>query len=591
MMLLTRRLIHPGRRLGIISFLMASCLAGAQTVPLGNLFDDDTDATLAVAAQTDTLAATADESDLGVDLVDENLSGVARINRNGNALRFDFTALGATGEGWGQVSNDAFTPDGPGLRTSGARSAPVIGRVEDGIAMHANKLITFDLAEIRRSGQLGPETSFMFLSDRAGVNDSARNFSSVYMVVLVASETRILAGYVNGRHMSIDQGGDGTAAFVGELPRLLIPDEIFATIQVPLPGDARYLSLAVVGGDQDEFGSVINSDHGVFSGARLEPSPIIFLGNLFDDPVGTPLDQALRSDSYLAVADEGDLGVDLIAEALLGAGAINQAGVRFFFTNLGADGAFFGRVTNDAVVESGVPIRSSGIRPFVGDVRGEEGLGMHANKLITFDLDEIRSAGGLPSDTSFRFVADRAGVNDSAFGVEASVHMTAIASNNNEILVVSLNGEFVPITRFVDVHWVENADVPPPLVADDRFVRIELEVSGGARFLTLATTGAGTPQGQSVHSDHAVFVGARLEGSVPITELRLEIDRQEDGLRLSWPSLIADAILEASDDLMETDGWRPIFGVTKISSGAYSVTAPISDQARFFRLRRQIQSF
>ena len=45
---------------------------------------------------------------------------------------------------------------------------------------------------------------------------------------------------------------------------------------------------------------------------------------------------------------------------------------------------------------------------------------MHANALVTFDLDEIRRAGLLPSDQKFQLKVDRAGINDDALGSNGS---------------------------------------------------------------------------------------------------------------------------------------------------------------------------
>ena len=58
----------------------------------------------------------------------------------------------------------------------------------------------------------------------------------------------------------------------------------------------------------------------------------------------------------------------------------------------------------------------------------EEGIGMHAESLLTLNLDEIRAAGRL-ENRQLKFVCDRAGINDDELGVrqKASVYMAGAA--------------------------------------------------------------------------------------------------------------------------------------------------------------------
>lgn len=245
---------------------------------------------------------------------------------------------------------------------------------------------------------------------------------------------------------------------------------------------------------------------------------VIPLGNLFDDPQGgTSLSAALSTDKFLAAASDKCLGVDRVVH---GWGKETQiaAGLQFDFSQLGSDGRTHGGVINDGWDATG-GIRTLG-QPFASKAgRTEQGIGMHANALITFDLDKLRVAGLLPADQAFIFRADRAGLNDDTFGNGgSSVHLAVIVSRPhrktdvyNGIIAGSINGEPVKVAENDRVYYF-SGPIPQPLKADGKFAKFDVSIPADAKYLTLVSTGAGMGPGENtISSDHAVFSGARLE--------------------------------------------------------------------------------
>jgi hypothetical protein len=226
-------------------------------------------------------------------------------------------------------------------------------------------------------------------------------------------------------------------------------------------------------------------------------------------------------------------------------------GIRFQFSHLGADGSTHGSVTNDGWDTQG-GIRTEGKPANPGMGRAEQGIGMHANALVTFDLAEIRRSGLLPADQKFVFIADRAGINDDVAGSAApSAHLAVILSRPHRkeavydaVLAAEVNGKPLKVDENDMVYYFSD---PPtaPLTGDGRFVRFEIPVPADARYLTLVTTGAGGgPDGNPINCDHAVFSGARLvldpppdsdplAGKKPAAAAGVEAMR-DSALLLSW---------------------------------------------------------
>jgi hypothetical protein len=252
---------------------------------------------------------------------------------------------------------------------------------------------------------------------------------------------------------------------------------------------------------------------------------VIPLGNLFDDSKGVPLESALASDKYGAVAEITDLGVHLVS---YGWGTRIKIGpeIDFSFAQIGSDNNKHGSVTNDGWLDRSA-ISTTGKLPANNGKRHEQGIGMHSNALITFDLDEIRRAGLMPDDQKFRFRVDRAGMNDDVGVAETSSGYAAVVVSKRHkdknvmdaIIGGYVNGKKMEIT-FSDFTYNFTGAIPAPLKADGNFAEFDIEIPADAQYITLVTTGAGEPVGNTINSDHMVFSGVRIEMS-PLPETKL----------------------------------------------------------------------
>jgi hypothetical protein len=254
----------------------------------------------------------------------------------------------------------------------------------------------------------------------------------------------------------------------------------------------------------------------------VEPG-VVPLGNLFDDKKGSLLTSALASDPFRSKASGGSLGVDRVLQGWGGTAEI-APGVRFDFRSIGSDSRRHGDVTNDGWSTEG-GIQTLGKRCNSGIGRTEQGIGMHANALITFDLNEIRRAGLIPASETMVFRVDRAGINDDSFDSGASVHLAVIVSKPqskpsefDSIISATLNGVPAPLEEN-DAVYSFAGEMPSPIEADGRFVEFEVTIPPDARSLTLVSTGAQISETENtISSDHAVFSNARLTYSVIAAE-------------------------------------------------------------------------
>ena len=247
-------------------------------IPLGNLFDDPAGVSLKSALSIDKFAAAASDKSLAVDRV---VQGWGKQTQIAADIHFDFTQLGSDGNTHGGVINDGWDATG-GIRTLGQPFPSNAGRTEQGIGMHANALITFNVNELRQAGLLPADQRFVFRADRAGLNDDTFGSGgpSAHLAVIVSRPHRkkdvydgIIAGYVNGHPVNVAEN-DRVYYFGGAIPIPLKADGVFAKFEVPIPADAKYLTLVSTGAGMGPGGNTINSDHTVFSGARLELDPL-----------------------------------------------------------------------------------------------------------------------------------------------------------------------------------------------------------------------------------------------------------------------------------------------------------------------------
>lgn len=243
----------------------------------------------------------------------------------------------------------------------------------------------------------------------------------------------------------------------------------------------------------------------------------IYLGNLFDDSKSATLSEAMATDTYQAAGETIDLGVAAVQDGGLDMDvSLAEDGVRFNLANIGGGGPrVLGLPGNDTYRStSAVAIRTTG-EDFGREApipKHEEGIGMCANELITFDLEEIREAGVLDS-APMVFRTDRAGINDREDPKElsrqmAGVRTVAVVSTTDSVIAGYVNGELVPVVEHAGVYTfdVTNGRAFGNLNYNGKFVSFDVPLPAEARFLTLATVMLGQE-----HHDHGVFSGARLE--------------------------------------------------------------------------------
>jgi len=241
-------------------------------IPLGNLFDDKKGALLTSALASDPFGSKASAASLGVDRVLHGWGGTAEI---APGVRFDFQSIGSDTHRHGDVTNDGWSSEG-GIQTLGKRCSASIGRTEQGIGMHANALITFDLDEIRRSGLMPASQPMMFRVDRAGINDDSLGAGSSVHIAVVVSKPQskpsefdsIIAAWLDGQPAAIEEN-DAVYSFSGEMPPAIVPDGRFVSFEVSIPPEARSITIATTGAQISETENTISSDHAVLSNARL----------------------------------------------------------------------------------------------------------------------------------------------------------------------------------------------------------------------------------------------------------------------------------------------------------------------------------
>jgi hypothetical protein len=239
-------------------------LASGAPVPLGNLFDDPRSGnpTLAAAISSDTSGAIGDAGDLGVYTVLNG--GLQTAVTIAPGVSFDFSNAGGNSDTFGSLLNDtAYFQGGPGIRTTG--SGPFN---EQGIGIHANRLVTFDLDEIRNAGNLGNTISSF--TGKGALNDDSStgaNSSSVNAIVLVTDSAGVPVGYVNGQPVGVTNNA-GTWTFSGALPaELKFNTNSSALFNVPLSATSKFLTLTMTSGPS------IDTDQAVFSEPQLNVVP------------------------------------------------------------------------------------------------------------------------------------------------------------------------------------------------------------------------------------------------------------------------------------------------------------------------------
>ena len=241
---------------------------------LGNLFDDSKNVSLDQAMETDQYQAAAETIDLGVAAVhDGGLDVDVSLAEEG--VMFNFANVGGGGpKVRGLPGNDTYrSVMAVPIRTTGEHfgQAEPMSRIEEGIGMSSNELLTFDLRELREAGRLG-DVPMRFVVDRAGINDredpveKSRKWADVRLIVVVSSESDVISAHVDGTPFGVveREGVYSIDLASKKLPPELRYDGRFVSFDVPIPEGSRFLTLATT------MLELEHHDHAVFSGARLE---------------------------------------------------------------------------------------------------------------------------------------------------------------------------------------------------------------------------------------------------------------------------------------------------------------------------------
>ncbi|MCR5164973.1 MAG: PEP-CTERM sorting domain-containing protein [Thermoguttaceae bacterium] len=135
------------------------------------------------------------------------------------------------------------------------------------------------------------------------------------------------------------------------------------------------------------------------------------------------------------------------------------------------------------------------------------GIGMHANSLVTFSLDEIRSAF---DDKEFRFNSTISLPNCTA-GPSGAVYGIQIVSDEEGIIAAYLQGEELGFSQNANGEWVLDLPATMPAYATrNNPVDVEFTIPCDAKYLTLMMF-----TGESSSCDHGAYMNARL---TPIPE-------------------------------------------------------------------------
>lgn len=242
------------------------------SIPLSNLFDDPKGTPLAVAINSDAFQAAASAATLGVELVRVGqLGGFGSI---APGISFDTSSAGGANLTSGILpSNDSVNSLSTiGLSLTGSFLSPqTFARVEDGIGLWADQLISFDLDEIRSAGAMAIDTPFTFTSN-AGINDYAGSSATLNLIALVSDAAGVTTGWINGVQTPVIQTPQGFTFSVGAQQGLAGPTTLndanrLANFNVPIPAGSKYLTLASLSLGDNSF-----ADQGVFGNAILTPN-------------------------------------------------------------------------------------------------------------------------------------------------------------------------------------------------------------------------------------------------------------------------------------------------------------------------------
>ncbi|MEL7497922.1 MAG: family 16 glycoside hydrolase [Planctomycetota bacterium] len=244
------------------------------------------------------------------------------------------------------------------------------------------------------------------------------------------------------------------------------------------------------------------------------PLQEIPLGNLFDDPKGTPLRTAIKTDRRGATATADSMGIQRVVRGEEVQGTIHEIapGVKMNLDSLGWCDMSSRGVINDSwcpYTLRPIQTQESSKQSDAGEQGiGEQGIGLQACQFVTFDIGEIRSAGRL-LDRELAFIADRVGVNWDQPD-DSQVNLAVVISDGTRVTGAWVNGNQVDVQGTDDVAAL--GDELPRHAWRFSPVKFFCPLDDSTRYVTLISS---APSDARLQSAHGVFSGARLKiGSV-----------------------------------------------------------------------------
>lgn len=496
-------------------------------VLLGALFGVSADSTVPEAMATGGyFGAQATTGNLGIAYATKaaeisSLNQVVDVTNDG--LMVDLSSINAGNTYGANVQNAKCNV--AGLRTTGKffnETISVAGsntqtaniKIDEGIGMHANALVTFNVAEICEKNGWDPSASLAFTCSKAGMNDEGSG--SIDQVILVSDANHnILGSYVNGNYAPMTRGGDGTYSFDSAPTTHLGAGKLY-DVDFLLPEGAKYLTLATTT-------SNITSAHGVFGQAHLrlvdaapisEESPIYLnrlasMGASGTTGTGILAERMAVNGSVGAEITTSTFGVDTILGNLNNANGLQLASSapwKFDFTkNFNSSNYTEGHIYN---CKCGANVCDRAWNPLLGTADApNDFIGLHAEKAITIDLSDIREAGCLDPNQPLQFTVTATGMHT----VNAPATPIILVSNDDGILEGYVSGVKYDVTQENGIWYFDTSSGTDynQYITNGASADFDITLGSNAKFLTLAYSGYG-----DANTDHFTWLNPML---VPIS--------------------------------------------------------------------------
>ena len=146
---------------------------------------------------------------------------------------------------------------------------------------------------------------------------------------------------------------------------------------------------------------------------------------------------------------------------------------------------------------------SAALNPLLGTLDNpNDFIGMHSDYAMTFDLDEIRMAGGWNENQWFNFSTTLTGTHTSS----KTVTGVLLLSSDEEILSAYVNGQLFDVVNEDGVWSLDGLSPDTPLtVTGSETAEFNVDLGADAKFLTLALLCAG-----DMNTDHAAWFNPTL---------------------------------------------------------------------------------